>query len=74
MKMKKRMNLAARRRLSLKMRGTKNPFYGRRHSRVTKLKLSAGARGKRNPMYGRKHSKATIAKIRQARLTRSSHR
>lgn len=44
--------------LSIAMRGEKNPYYGRRHSAETRKKISenhADFRGKNHPQYGHGH-------------------
>lgn len=45
-----------RKRLSFRMRGDKNPMFGKTHSNEVKKKLSEYSSGVNNPFYGRKHS------------------
>ncbi|HNV86951.1 MAG TPA: NUMOD3 domain-containing DNA-binding protein [Candidatus Omnitrophota bacterium] len=61
---------AVKRKISRALKGRRNPFYGRKHSKATLLKLSRAAKGKNNPMYGRHHSLATRRKISLARNVR----
>jgi group I intron endonuclease len=52
--------------------GSKNPFYGKKHSIETKQKISKTQslkyKGINNPFYGKHHSSETREKLRQANL------
>jgi hypothetical protein len=51
---------------SKRVLGDKNPFYGKKHSDITKKKISEKSKqriGEKNPFYGKKHSEETKIRI-----------
>ena len=56
--------------ISERMRGDKNPMYGKLRSDEDKQKLSELSKGVNNPYYGKKHSEEVLAKMRLAHANR----
>ncbi len=59
---------ASRKKSSLRMKGNKNPFYNKTHSKETKKHISDLAKkrtGSKNPFYGKQHSEETKEKLRK---------
>lgn len=54
------------------VKGEKNPFYNRYHTKETKKKISETKKGtqvgNKNPFFGRKHTEESLRKIREAHL------
>ena len=46
-----------------KMKGKRNPFYGRKHTEESKRKMSEKLSGENSPNWGKKHSEETKKKI-----------
>lgn len=71
---------AQRKRMSLAKMGVfdgeKNPFYGKKHTKETKIiiaeKASKRYKGKNNPFFGKTHSKETLAKIYKTKLEKGN--
>ena len=56
--------------ISERMRGSKNPMYGKLRSDEDKQKLSELSKGENNPYYGKKHSEEELIKMRLAHANR----
>ena len=52
---------------SKKRYGEKNGFYGKKHTKESKIKMSESRKGKGNSFYGKKHSPETLRKIQETR-------
>lgn len=58
-------------RLSENFEGSKNPFYGKKHTEESRKKISenhADFSGENHPMYGKRHSEETREKMRNRRF------
>lgn len=59
---------AYRQRMSERTQGEGNPFYGKRHSELTKAGFSETRQGPRNSFYGRQHTERSKRLVSKARV------